>query len=120
MEVSASLISMVDTLRRTAEMDGAPETRSARYARLGDGLLKIGSLDEAVEAFRKAIDSTQFTRKRTNFMVKMAVVMANKGRLDEADKLLVDAMTLDPEDVAGAQKIMEELRKVPTEAVCPA
>lgn len=118
MEVPASLISVVDTLRRTAEMDGAPETRSARYARLGDGLLKIGSLDEAVEAFKKAIDYTQFTRKRTNFMVKMAVVMANKGRLDEADRLLTDAMALDPQDVAGAKKVMEELRKEP--AVCPA
>jgi tetratricopeptide (TPR) repeat protein len=111
---------MVDTLRRTAEMAGAPETRSARYARLGNGLLKIGKLDEAVEAFKKAIDSTQFTRKRTNFMVKMAVVMANKGRLDEADRLLVEAVTLDPEDMAGAKKVMEELRKTPNEGVCPA
>ncbi|MCG7845098.1 MAG: tetratricopeptide repeat protein [Methanomassiliicoccales archaeon] len=118
MEVSSSLISALDTLQRTAELDGAPETRSARYARLGDGLLKVGKLDEAVDAFKKAIDSTQFDRKRTNFMVKMAVVMANKGRLDEANKLLSDAMAIDPEDVAGAKKIMDDLLK--SAATCPA
>jgi tetratricopeptide (TPR) repeat protein len=119
-EVPQSLLNMVETLRMTADMDGAPETRSARYARLGDGLLKVGKLDEAVDAFKKAIDSTQFTRKRTNFMVKMAVVMANKGHLDEAEKLLNEAVAIDPDDVAGAKMVMEELRKPPTDAVCPA
>ncbi|MCG7840541.1 MAG: hypothetical protein MIO87_01380, partial [Methanomassiliicoccales archaeon] len=74
-------------------------------------------LDEAVEAFRTAIHYTQFNRKRTNFMVKMAVVMANKGRLQEADQLLGAAIQLDPEDVAGAKRVLEELRKPPT---CPA
>jgi len=117
MEPPASLIIMVDTFRKTAEMEAAPETRSARYARLGDGLLKVGRLDEAVEAFRTAIQYTQFNRKRTNFMVKMAVVMANKGRLQEADQLLDAAIKLDPEDVAGAKRVIEELRKPQT---CPA
>jgi len=116
-EVPASLLQTVDTLRMTAEQEAAPETRSARYARLGDGLLKIGRLDEAIEAFKTAIHYTQFDRKRTNFMVKMAVVMANKGRLDEADQLLDSAMALDPQDVAGAARLKEELRKEP---VCPA
>ena len=32
-EVPASLVLMVETLRKTAELDAAPETRSARYAR---------------------------------------------------------------------------------------
>lgn len=118
-EVPASLLLMVETLRKTAELDAAPETRSARYARLGDGLLKIGQLDEAVDAFRTAIQYTNFDRKRTNFMVKMAVVMANKGRLEEADQLLDAALKLDPQDVSGAQKVMAELRKAPTE-VCAA
>ncbi|TFG56295.1 MAG: hypothetical protein E4H30_04735 [Methanomassiliicoccus sp.] len=117
MEPPTSLIIMVDTLRKTAELNAASETRSARYARLGDGLLKVGRLDEAVEAFRTAIHYTQFNRKRTNFMVKMAVVMANKGRLQEADQLLGAAIQLDPEDVAGAKRVLEELRKPPT---CPA
>jgi len=118
-EVPTSLLQTVDTLRKTAEMDAAPETRSARYARLGDGLLKVGQLDEAVEAFRTAIQFTQFDRKRTNFMVKMAVVMANKGRTSEADQLLDAALQLDPEDVAGAKRVMAELRKGPG-ATCPA
>jgi RNA polymerase subunit RPABC4/transcription elongation factor Spt4 len=110
LEVPISLINMVDTLRKTAEMDdAAPETRSARYARLGEGLLKIGRLEEAIEAFRTAIHYTQFDRKRTNFMVKMAVVMANKGLMEEAEKLLDAAQQLDPEDVAGACKVREGL-----------
>ncbi len=118
MEVPASLLLMVETLRRTAEQDAAPETRSARYARLGDGLLKVGQLDEAVEAFRTAIQYTNFDRKRTNFMVKMAVVMANKGSISEADQLLDAALRLDPQDVSGAQKVMAELHKAPTAEVC--
>ncbi|HNU36171.1 MAG TPA: zinc ribbon domain-containing protein [Methanomassiliicoccales archaeon] len=119
-EVPASLLLMVETLRKTAELDAAPETRSARYARLGDGLLKVGRLDEAVEAFRTAIQYTNFDRKRTNFMVKMAVVMANKGRITEADQLLDAALKLDPQDVSGAQKVMAELHKAPESKTCPA
>jgi len=119
-EVPASLLLMVETLRKTAELDAAPETRSARYARLGDGLLKVGRLDEAVEAFRTAIQYTNFDRKRTNFMVKMAVVMANKGRITEADQLLDAALKLDPQDVSGAQKVMGELHKAPESKTCPA
>lgn len=110
-ETPASLMIMVDTLRKTAELEAAPETRSARYARLGDGLLKIGQLDEAIEAFRTAISYTNYDRKRTNFMVKMAVVMANKGNLNEADRLLVEALRIDPQDVAGANEVMADLRK---------
>ena len=120
MEVPASLTLMVETLRKTAELDAAPETRSARYARLGDGLLKIGQLDEAVEAFRTAIHYTNFDRKRTNFMVKMAVVMANKGSISEADQLLDAALKLDPQDVSGAQKVLAELHKAPATDVCVA
>ncbi|MHC1710475.1 MAG: zinc ribbon domain-containing protein [Methanomassiliicoccales archaeon] len=119
-EVAASLVLMVETLRKTAELDAAPETRSARYARLGDGLLKVGQLDEAVEAFKTAIHYTQFDRKRTNFMVKMAVVMANKGSIAEADQLLDAALKLDPQDVSGAQKVMAELHKAPATEVCVA
>ena len=119
-EVPASLLLMVETLRKTAELDAAPETRSARYARLGDGLLKVGRLDEAVEAFRTAIQYTNFDRKRTNFMVKMAVVMANKGSVAEADQLLDAALKLDPQDVSGAQKVMGELHKAPESKTCPA
>ncbi len=117
-EVPASLMLMVETLRKTAEQDAAPETRSARYARLGDGLLKVGQLDEAVDAFRTAIQYTNFERKRTNFMVKMAVVMANKGSIAEADQLLDAALKLDPQDVSGAQKVMAELHKTPATEVC--
>ncbi|NLX46786.1 MAG: hypothetical protein GXY70_01240 [Euryarchaeota archaeon] len=119
-EVPASLLLMVDTLRRTAELEAAPETRSARYARLGDGLLKVGQLDEAVEAFRTAIHYTHFDRKRTNFMVKMAVVMANKGRMREADELLDTALKLDPQDISGAKKVLADLHKAPDAQACPA
>jgi len=116
-DISPSLVNMVETLKRNAETEAAPETRSAHYARLGDGLLKAGRPDEAVEAYRAAIGYTRYDRKRTNFMVKMAVVLANKGRVDEADKLLSEAMSIDPADVAGAQKIKESLKAEP---FCPA
>lgn len=119
-EVPASLVLMVETLRKTAELEAAPETRSARYARLGDGLLKVGQLDEAVEAFKTAIHYTNFDRKRTNFMVKMAVVMANKGSVAEADQLLDAALKLDPQDVSGAGKVLAELHKAPPAEVCVA
>ena len=110
-EVSLSLKQMVETLRKTAELEAEPEMRSARYARLGDGLLKVGQLDEAVEAFRTAIGYTNYDRKRTNFMVKMAVVMANKGDVNEAERLLTEAIAIDPQDVAGANAVKEDIRK---------
>jgi len=119
-EVPASLLLMVETLRKTAEQEAAPETRSARYARLGDGLLKIGQLDEAVEAFRTAIQYTNFDRKRTHSMVKMAGVMANKGRIAEADQLLDAALKLDPQDVSGAKRVIAELHKAPATEACAA
>jgi predicted TPR repeat methyltransferase len=53
-------------------------------------------------------------------MVKMAVVMANKGRMQEADELLDAALKIDPQDVSGAQKVLTELHKAPTNETCPA
>jgi Tfp pilus assembly protein PilF len=50
----------------------------------------------------------------------MAVVMANKGSVAEADQLLDAALKLDPQDISGAQKVMAELHKAPESKTCPA
>lgn len=105
----AAIESLIATLKNLAEEPASSETRSVRYARLGEALLKGGRLDEAIEAYRTAIHYTQFDRKRTNFMVKMAVIYNNSGKVEEAGQMLDAALQLDPEDWAGAAKKKESL-----------
>jgi len=93
---------LIKTLKEQSEQQAFPETRSIRYARYAEALLKGGRLDEAIEAYRSAIHYTQFDRKRTNFMVKMAEVYGNSGKQKEALQMLDAAMQLDPQDWAGA------------------
>jgi tetratricopeptide (TPR) repeat protein len=95
---------LIHTLQDLSEQPASPETRSVRYARYAEALLKGGRLDDAIESYRKAIHFTQFDRKRTNFMVKMAVVYENSGRRKEAMEMLEAAIQLDPLDWAGAVK----------------
>ena len=64
-----------------------------------------------MEAYRKAISLTSYPRKRTNFMVQAARILANTGYSAEAAKLLDEAMTIDPADIAGAQAVRSEIRK---------
>jgi RNA polymerase subunit RPABC4/transcription elongation factor Spt4 len=109
-ESSESLNAMIQTLKASAESPAMQETRSARYARLAEAQLKGGDMDGAVESYKKAIQSTEFNRKRTNFMVKMAVILYNTGRKDEAMKLLDQSLEMEPEDWAGARKVMEDIR----------
>ena len=72
-EAPASLKAMIQTLKASAESPAMQETRSARYARLAEAQLKGGDVEGAIESYKKAIQYTEFNRKRTNFMVKMAV-----------------------------------------------
>jgi tetratricopeptide (TPR) repeat protein len=108
-ESSESLRAMIQTLKASAESPAMQETRSARYARLAQAQLKGGDVEGAVESYKKAIQSTEFNRKRTNFMVKMAVILYNTGRREEAMKLLDESLEIEPEDWAGARKVMEEI-----------
>jgi len=48
------------------------------------------------------------------------VVMANKGRMREADELLDTALKLDPQDISGAKKVLADLHKAPDAQACPA
>lgn len=109
-ESSASINAMIQTLKASAESPAMQETRSARYARLAEAQLKGGDMNGAVESYKKAIQSTEFNRKRTNFMVKMAVILYNTGRKDEAMDLLDQSLEMEPDDWAGARKVMEEIR----------
>lgn len=106
---SASVLKMIGVLRASAEEDVPPETKSSRYARLAEGLLKGGEVQAALDAYDKAIENTAFTRKRCHFMVKMATILKNTGRTGEAVILLDEAIASDPDDYAGAAKLKSEI-----------
>jgi tetratricopeptide (TPR) repeat protein len=109
-EAPASLRVMIKTLKASAESPALQETRSARYARLAEAQLKGGDVEGAIESYKKAIQNTEFNRKRTNFMVKMAIVLDNSGRKEDAIKMLDDSLELDPDDWAGAKKVISQIR----------
>ena len=109
-EAPASLRVMIQTLKASAESPALQETRSARYARLAEAQLKGGDVEGAIESYKKAIQNTEFNRKRTNFMVKMAIVLDNSGRKEDAIKMLDDSLELDPDDWAGAKKVISQIR----------
>jgi tetratricopeptide (TPR) repeat protein len=98
-------------LKETAELQASPETRSARYARYAEAQLKAGDAKGAVESYRKAIHYTEFKKKQTNFMVKMARVLSNTGCKQDAMQILDAALQLDPQDWAGAARVREDITK---------
>ena len=106
----ASLRVMIQSLKTSAESPAMQETRSARYARLAEAQLKGGDVEGAIESYKMAIQNTEFNRKRTNFMVKMAIVLDNSGRKDDAIQMLDASLELDPEDWAGAKKVIGQIR----------
>jgi RNA polymerase subunit RPABC4/transcription elongation factor Spt4 len=92
----------ISNLKELTEQQAQPESRSVRYARLAEAYLKAGETDNALESYRKAIHYTEFDRKRSNFMVKMANILNSEGRESEATQLLDAALALDPSDETGA------------------
>ena len=109
-ETTESLKAMVQTLKASVESPAMQETRSARYARLAEAQLKSGEVQDAIESYRKAIQCTEFNRKRTNFMVKMALILYNTGKKEEAMKLLETSLEMEPEDWAGARKVIDGIK----------
>jgi tetratricopeptide (TPR) repeat protein len=107
---SEALLKSIATLKQISEEEARPEARSVRYARLAEAFLKAGDADSALEAYRKATHFTEYDRKRTNFMTKMAVILHNAGRNDEAMKMIDGAMQLDPQDFAGASIIRDQMQ----------
>ncbi len=99
----------IDSLEAIAEKEATPEARSVRYARLAEAYLKMGNIEMAIETYRKAIHYTEFARKQSNFMVKMATVLENAGRDAEANQMLDGALELDPEDAAGAAVLKKQI-----------
>jgi RNA polymerase subunit RPABC4/transcription elongation factor Spt4 len=106
---SVAIANLIETLRQTAELQASPETKSVRYEKYAEALIKGGRTDEAIEAYRTAIHYTQFYRKQTNFMVKMAMVYHNTGRDRQALDLCDAAMELDPQDWAGAKQLKDQI-----------
>ena len=110
---SVAIANLIETLRQTAELQASPETKSVRYEKYAEALIKGGRTDEAIEAYRTAIHYTQFYRKQTNFMVKMATVYHNTGRDKQALDLCDASLELDPQDWAGAKALKDQILAVP-------
>jgi tetratricopeptide (TPR) repeat protein len=115
-QASQAIANLIETLRQTAELPASPETKSVRYEKYAEALIKGGRTDEAIEAYRTSIHYTQFYRKQTNFMTKMAMVYHNTGRDKQALDLLDASLELDPQDWAGARQLKNEIlgAKAPT------
>ncbi len=110
---SVAIANLIETLRQTAELPASPETKSVRYEKYAEALIKGGRTDDAIEAYRTSIHYTQFYRKQTNFMVKMATVYHNTGRDKQAIDLCDASMELDPQDWAGAKQLKDQILAVP-------
>jgi tetratricopeptide (TPR) repeat protein len=95
----------ISNLKELTEQPALPESRSVRFARLAEAYLKAGEPDNALESYRKAIHFTEFDRKRSNFMVKMANILNSEGRESEALQVLDAALALDPNDETGASAL---------------
>jgi tetratricopeptide (TPR) repeat protein len=108
-EKQESIKKGVQTLIALSEEEAKPEARSVRYARLAEAYLKNGEIDLALETYRKAIHFSEFDRKRCNFLVKMANILHNVGRDEEAMKMLDAALELDPMDTAGARMVKGQI-----------
>jgi tetratricopeptide (TPR) repeat protein len=108
-EKQESIKKGIQTLIALSEEEAKPEARSVRYARLAEAYLKNGEIDLALETYRKAIHFSEFDRKRCNFLVKMANILHNVGRDEEAMKMLDAALELDPMDTAGARMVKGQI-----------
>jgi predicted amidophosphoribosyltransferase len=106
---SIAIEKMIITMKENADLQALPETKSVRYARYAESLLKGGQVDEAIEAYKKAVQYTKFVRKQTNFLVRIGTIYMNTGKKEEAADHLNAALELDKEDVAGAKKVLEKL-----------
>lgn len=110
---SASMAKTVEMFRKLTKENALPETKATHYARLAEALLKNGQPEEAVAAYRHAIALTTYPRKRTNFMVQAARILANTGHQSEANRLLDEALAIDPADLAGARSVRSEMSGSP-------
>ncbi len=99
----------ISNLKELTEQQALPESHSVRYARLAEAYLKAGETDNALESYRKAIHYTEFDRKRSNFMVKMANILNSEGRESEALQLLDAALALDPSDETRASALKDSI-----------
>lgn len=110
---SLSLRKTIDMFVKMTQEKALPETKAVHYARLAEALLKNGQSDEAVAAYRQAIELTSYPVKRTNFMVQAARILMNTGHEKEALKLIGEALAIDPLDRAGASKLQNEASGLP-------
>lgn len=99
----------VETLHRATQEEVSLETKASRYARLAMNLLKIGNNQGALDAYTEAIRITEFPRKQSYFMVRMAKVLSNMNQTEEALEILDQALELDPEDFAEATKVRQQI-----------
>jgi len=98
-------------LRKRAELETNPESRSMAYAKLGDRYAKAGMAGEALTSYDLAIRDTSYTRKKTLLMVKMARIYRITGERNEAEKALDKALSMDRKDYAGAAGVRASLNE---------
>lgn len=103
----------IESLNQSIQEMDSSESRASQYAKLGENLLKAGNNDGALDAYTEAIKNTEFTRKRSYFMVKMARILKNIGNKNEALEILDTAIELDPEDYAGAAEMKQAILSPP-------
>ena len=86
---------------------GADRARALALYYKGNELTAEGKIDEAVDVFRDviAIDSTNI-----ELAARTAAMLAQLGKHDEARKVVEEAKTANPDDVAGAVALVEFLR----------
>jgi hypothetical protein len=101
----------IDGLRKRAELETNPESRSMAYAKLGDRYAKAGMAGESLTSYDLAIRDTSYTRKKTLLMVKMARIYRITGERNEAEKALDKALSMDKKDYAGAAGVRTSLNE---------
>jgi tetratricopeptide (TPR) repeat protein len=113
-ESMEAITKTIESLNQSIKELDSTEARASQYAKLGENLLKAGDNEGALDAYTEAIKNTEFTRKRSYFMVKMARILKNMGKENEALEILDTAMELDPEDYAGAAEMKQVIISPPS------
>lgn len=108
-ESMEAITKTIESLNQSIQEISSAEARASQYAKLGENLLKVGDNEGALDAYTEAIKNTEYIRKRSYFMVKMARILKNMGKESEALEILDAAIGLDPEDYAGAAEMKQAI-----------
>ena len=97
---------------QTLQARSMPETLPDEHARAmasGERFLALGDLPAALRSFGRGLGASNDDRERAMSKVKIAVVLEQMGRDEEAASFLDEAEALDPEAVAKWGSMAEEV-----------